>query len=173
MHMQMDNRELLGKIFGTIIVIATGAVFGSLAMGNRNLLNINILLSIIGGVMILTGTVMFMIWPKSYYPVCLLLLGIGEQAAMLLVYLDIKLLWEGVMIAGLVMVVLFCFAGIRHLDLHLSDEELEEQYPEPRVISPYEIPDNRYCVQVGRAAKPVQDGEVVNINTARKPPMSG
>jgi hypothetical protein len=173
MHMQMEYRVLLGKIFGTIIVIATGAVFGSLVLGNRNLLNINILLSVIGGLMILSGTVMFMIWPKSYYPVCLLLLGIGEQAAMLLVYLDIKLLWEGVMIAGLVVVILFCFAGIRHLDLHLSDEELDEQGHEPHVISPYEIPDSRYCVQEGRASNLKQNGEVVDINTARKPPMSG
>ena len=179
MHLQKENRELLGAILGFIIIIASGAVFGYILYKNWDLLNINIILSVIGGMLILAGTVLFMIWPKTYFPALLILVGLTEQAIMLLIFLDIKFKYGGMMMIGLSVLIIFCILGIIQQKLHLSDEELAKLEPVQWEFKTYEYHDPRYNVQDPVAAKLMKEREeeeaakVVDIKTAQKPPMAG
>jgi len=129
MYMQRENRAMLAQAFATIIVVVTSTAFGYLLYRHFYALNINIILSVVGGLILLTGGVLFMVWPESYLPVMLLLAGLGEQAAMFLIYIDIKLKYTGMILLGLLVLVLFCFLGLKELKLHLSDKDLQELEP--------------------------------------------
>jgi len=179
MYLQKDNRECLGKIYGIIIFITFAAPFGYLLYKNRDILNLNIIVCYFGGMCILAGAIMFMIWPKSLTPALLLFPGLAEQGMMLLLYLDIKLKNGLFMMACLILIAAFCIAGIRHLKLHLSDKELAALDPVPEEFKTYEYMDPRYSVQDPVAAKPINERKkeeaatVVDIRSARKPPMAG
>jgi hypothetical protein len=177
MYLQKENRECLGKIYGIIIFITITVPFGYLLYKNRDILNLNIIVGYFGGMFILAGAIMFMLWPKSPAPALFLFSGLAEQGVMLLLYLDFKLKYGVFMMASLIIIVAFCISGIRHLKLHLSDKELAALDPVPQEFKTYEYMDSRYSVQDPVAANLINERKkeatatVVDIRSARKPPM--
>jgi hypothetical protein len=173
MYMQRENRELLALVFAVTIVLATSLAFGYLLYKHSEIVNLSLIFCVVGGLVILTGGVLFMVWPESYMPGMLILAGISEQALMFLIYIDVKLKYTGIIMIALLVLVLLCFFGLKELKLRLSDKELE------MLESPNEFKGYVYEREGTYTVLPAKDtakAEVIDIKTAlekRSPPAAG
>ncbi|MBN1495028.1 hypothetical protein JW911_04845 [Candidatus Peregrinibacteria bacterium] len=127
MYLQKENRQMLACIFGIIIFLAVGIPFGWLVYKHWEVLNLMIKFCFLGGMVMLLGGVLFMVWPESYFPILLLFVGLAEQGLMLLIYLDVKLTHGAAVVLGISAIVAFCLTGIVKLKLRLSDSELQKE----------------------------------------------